>query len=378
MSQLYYRGDNVFLYVQFKTQSGGIPISVTDVVVDIVHEKNGELIYELDQQEMSVMSGSTSEFYYSSKLKYDASYGLREVIYRGTVDGKQASIVESFHVIPNPQFNEHVIKISGIVNQLRAGYPLIGTNVKVTNGDEIFSESFTKDDGSWECYLYPGNYTFTFTKFGFIEQEVTVQIGDEQTELTFGNIALESRSDKDKGSGMFRVTDKYTTKNNVPLNGLKVEAINILDMQSTEKPTNITNDDGEWELYLDPGMYLLKINGYSMDQDYNYTFRLKVNEDGNFQFENLSNNVAIASDEENVSNSYGNNPVMRTDTITDVNGNPIIDVQVNVFLPNDTSKIIAQDYTSETGSWFIKLDSGTYIFEYYHPEFNTVTESKTF
>lgn len=373
-SSLYYRGDTILLYVKFLNQEGKIPTQVLSPKVKVIHEHNGQLVRDLDSDLMHL---SSNEYFYSLELPYDSNYGYREVIYTGEVDGKDAAVVEGFHIIPNPVANENVIKIFGLVHQLRAGYPLIGTTVRVTDKDknEIFSESFTKDDGSWECFLYPGDYCFTFMKAGFKNQEISAFVGDENTEMKFANVALEPFSDTNKGHGVYSIGDKYQTKYGAPLNGLKVEAYSVLDLAAGPVAEDKTNDDGEWKIFLDPGIYLLKINGKSMEEEYNYTFRLKINDNGESQFEDLSTNIAVASEERFV--DQGDGSVTVTDFIADANGNPIIDVQVNVFIPSDMNTIIAQDYTDVNGKWILKLDPGQYVFEYFHPEFNVVTEEKT-
>lgn len=373
-SSLYYRGDTILLYVKFKDQNGKPATEVVNPLVRVVHEKNGEIINDLDWANLIRLSNS--EYFYSLQISHDADYGFREVIYSGEIEGKSATVVEDFHVIPNSTYGLNVVKIFGLVHQLRTGYPLIGTSVKVasSDGSEIFSESFTKDDGSWECFLYPGEYRFSFFKMGFQPQELIAQIGDEQTEIRFSNIALEAESDKNRGKGVFMITDKYQTKYGVALNGLTVEAFSVFNMLGGPVAEDVTNDDGEWTLYLDPGIYLLKIEGESMGEDYSYTFRLKIDDEGEPQFENLTNNVAVASEQEYIGKGEGSEIV--TDYVKDSMNNPIIDVQVNVFRANDQNTVIAQDYTNVEGKWELYLDSGDYVFEFYHPEFNVFTEKR--
>lgn len=379
MSNLYYRGDTILLYVKFKDQDGNPATNVIDPVVRVVHEKGGKIINDLDWA--SLIRLSNSEYFYSLQISHDADYGFREVIYSGTIEGKTAQVVEDFHVIPNQTFGSNVVKIYGIVNQLRTGYPLIGANVKVSSADEseIYSETFTKEDGSWECFLYSGEYKFSFFKMGFEPQELIAQINDEQTEIRFNNVSLESESDKNKGKGVYTVSDKYQTKYGMPLNGLSVQAISLYNMLGGPVAEDVTNDDGEWSLFLDPGIYLLKIEGESMGEEYSYTFRLKVDDEGETQFENLSNNVAMASDEEFVGkgDSEDVNTLIVTDYVKDSQGNPIIDVQVNIFSPSNPDKIIAQDYTNVEGKWEVYLHPGKYVFEFYHPEFAVFTEERT-
>lgn len=377
-SNLYRRGDTVFLYVKFKNQNGQPATNVVNPMVRIVHEKNGNIVDDLPWTNLNKFSDS--EYIYSFKIPYDADYGLREVLYVGEVDGKIARVIEDFHIVPTSTLGDNILKITGLVHQLRTGYPLIGVNIKVTNLDdsEVFAETFTKDDGSWECYLYPGEYKFVFSKFGFKPVTQIVQIENSEngkTEFIFNNIALESELDSKKGNGIYIVNDRYVLNNGIPLNNLKVECYNILDLNSGPIAEDITNDDGEWQLYLDPGMYMLKVYGNSMNQDFDYIFRLKVEDNGEFHFENISSNIAVANEDTNL--TQGNGSIKVEDYVQDHKGNPIIDVQVNVFHPNDLNTIIAQDYTNVEGKWTVYLDPGEYVFEFYHPEFEVITENRT-
>lgn len=383
MASLYYRGDTILLYVKFHDSEGKPVLDVIEPKVSVIHEKNSQIIYDVEDVELNKLSNS--EYFYYLRVSSDADYGFREVIYSGktneTVDGEEVErvsrIVESFHVIASSSIGENVIRINGYVHQLRTGYPLISTSVVIKDNleQEILSETFTKDDGSWEAYTYPGEYKISFNKFGFKSQDFTVQLGNEKTELRFDNVALESVNDINKGNGIYVVSDRYLNKNGIPLNGLKVKVNSIFNIADEPIATDITGDDGEWQVFLDPGMYFMKVEGNSMNNDYSYIFRLKVSDDGTSQFENISNNIAVPVDEQIAGRGNGSNTV--SDVITDRNGNPIIDVQVTVFVSTDMNTIIAEDYTDVTGKWEVFLDPGSYVFEYYHPEFNVIQENRT-
>lgn len=374
MSNVYYRGNDIFLYVVFKDSLGNLATSVTDPVVSIVRESNGEIVYDLDKVALNQIS--PSEYFYNFQISQDSDYGFREVIYNGTVDTVAAQIVESFHIVPSSSSGENVIKIHGDVNQLKTGIPLVGVSIKINNikEDRIISETFTKLEGYWEAYLYPGEYKIIFSKFGFDNQEYTVQIGNEGTELKFDNVALELVNDTRKGRGAYLVTDRFVNRLGVPLNGLDIKAFNIFNMNNAVA-IDKTNDQGEYILYLDPGVYFVKIDGKALDEEYNYVFRLRVNDDGTNQLENLSGNVAIATDDQAIGRGNGSQSVV--DSIVDKNGNPIIDVQILVFKPENMDEVIAEDYTGVTGEWNVFLDPGDYVFEYYHPLFNVIRENRT-
>lgn len=65
------------------------------------------------------------------------------------------------------------------------------------------------------------------------------------------------------------------------------------------------------------------------------------------------------------------------DTVVDENGNPIVNVQVNIYHKGShfvDSNIIMQEYTDPNGNWEFELKQGEYIIEYFHPKFNECYE----
>ena len=93
--------------------------------------------------------------------------------------------------------------------------------------------------------------------------------------------------------------------------------------------------------------------------------------------DNLTNNILTDYDMPLINNGTGKYKI--TDIIQDKWNNPINEVQVNVFNQNDIisdENIKAQDYTNGEGKYTLFLNPGTYIFEYYHPNFNVITELK--
>ena len=98
---------------------------------------------------------------------------------------------------------------------------------------------------------------------------------------------------------------------------------------------------------------------------------------GTFTMDNLTNNILTDYDMPLINNGTGKYKI--TDIIQDKWNNPINEVQVNVFNQNDIisdENIKAQDYTNGEGKYTLFLNPGTYIFEYYHPNFNVITELK--
>jgi hypothetical protein len=218
-------------------------------------------------------------------------------------------------------------------------------------------------------------YNFSIEHAEFGTANISAEIGDEQNELQFSNIDLDSE-DTASGTGMFRVFDKYITKNGTPLNNLTIDIYNSLD-PTVLLATAKTNDDGTWEAYLDDGVYLIKLDGISLGQEFKRTFRLKVSDQGEYSFEDISNNRLYTETENEPTNGDGS--VTITDSVIDRYGNPIVDVQVNAYIAGTAlsdETIVAQDYTNEHGKWSLNLNPGNYTIEYYHPEFTTFTEDK--
>lgn len=372
MSKVYYRGQQLFLYTRFKDENNNLT-SVINPTVTISYEKDGS-ITELMNSELMPMPGVVGEYYSNYTLDFDASYTFYEIEYSGDYgEGKIARVSESFHIIPKSENFTDAIKIYGFVNQAKLGYPLIGALVRVDDGNRVVYESFTNEEGSWDAFIYPGNYEFTFEKYGFIEQKFNVQIGLEHTEIQFDNVSLESESLAKKGNGVYSIGDNYITREGVPLNGLEVNAYDVFN-PATSIAVDVTNNDGEWQLFLDPGLYFLRVKGTSLMDDFEQTFRLRVEDDGQFNLENLTENVGtpISGDQLSIGQGTGEKEV--TDSVLDGNGNPIIDVQVCAYHKGDMNTLIAQDYTDPSGKWMLKLNAGDYVLEFYHPEFHEFQE----
>jgi hypothetical protein len=371
MSNVYFKGDNVFLYVQFTDPN------VTDVKVRILHDKGGTIYEDLKWTVMQQMGAD--EYFYNYKIPFSTDFGQYQVVYSGSINGKLAYVMEVFHVIIKSDKYQNSTKIYGYVNDIKTNVPLSDVIIQVTDtmSNQFVMQSLTNSDGYWESYLYPGDYQFKFKKFGYNDMDISVQIGDEQSEMQFNNIGLESTLSASKGHGVYQIKDKYVTKQGTPLLGLNVRFYNISN-PTISIAEDITNNDGEWECFLDSGMYLMKVSGSNLGKDFNKTFRIKVDQDGKYSFDDLSKNVAITTEGNYIDNGKGS--VLVTDQIADKNGNPIIDVQVNAFKAGDQlvdSNIIAQDYTDPQGKWKLNLDPGKYVIEYYHPKFKVFTEERT-
>jgi hypothetical protein len=373
MSNLYFKGDNIFLYVQFTADEGQV-CSVDKPQVRVLHDKIGKLYEDLKWSNMQQMSDN--EYFYNFKIPFTSDLGQYQVLYKGNVNGNLAHVMETFHVINKSTIYDNTIKIYGYVSDIRTEVALTETMIKINNKDtEEYCQSLTNNDGYWEAYLYPNQYEFEFAKDQYVSMKVNVQISDQQNEIQFNNIGLESISSLSKGNGMYPITDKYVTKQGMPLINLDVKIHSVIDPIAIYAQ-DITNDDGSWECYLDPGMYLLKVTGTTFSKQFIQTFRIKVSNDGTFSFENISKNTATASQQSYIDDGTGS--IEHSDYILDKNQNPIVDVQINAFklgTPLEDKFIIAQAYTDSTGKWVLNLDPGTYVMEYYHPKFKVITET---
>ena len=369
MSNIYHRGDSLFLYVKFKDEHNNL-IAVNNPKVSILGNNNQ---YILDEVDLNLFGDK--EYCLTVDIPFDVDYSFYEVVYIGEYEDKLARVIEDFHVIPKSSEYKNAIKLYGFINQSKLGHPFIGANVRVFDFEQeaIVSESFTNLEGKWELFLYPGKYHFQFSKFGFLEENIDVEIGESHQEMQFNNVSLVSSNSKKTGTGAFLVSDKYVTKESTPLNDLSINIYNSSDLSQTEAEVK-TDDEGTWQAFLDAGIYLVKVSGDSLEEEFNQTFRLKVNNEGEFSFENLTQNVGVPMQQNSIGRGTGTIEVI--DSVIDKDGNPIIDVQLCVYPKNDINNLVAEDYTNPNGEWKVYLNPGNYVFEFYHPEFHEFKEDK--
>ncbi|MNJ90194.1 hypothetical protein D3C87_77880 [compost metagenome] len=378
MSKVYHRGEDLFLYVIFKDEKNKVISNIMDPTVTIVYEKNGSEEILIADQPLNIMSNLNAEYYFNYTLPDDLHYSIYQIIYEGKYEEQIIRVVEEFHVIPSSESYDNAVKVYGFVHQ--SEYPLIGVTVVVNNDidSKVIAKSYTREDGLWETYLYPGEYDFTFSKFGFNDQTFRIQLGTDYDEIQFDNVTLESEIDMKKGNGIFKISEKYMRKDGTPLNGLNVRVFNTFNIEQIYAEC-ITNNSGEWELFLDSGIYLLKVEGDSLAENFDQVFRLKIDQNGKATFEDLSQNVAlpiIIMDDIDEGDPNLPENIEVSDVVTDINGLPIIDVQLCVYSKNDCNRLIAQSYTDVSGRWTIYVKPGSYKFEFYHPEFNEFSEDR--
>ncbi len=366
MSKTYYKGEMIFLYVKFFDKHNNNAIEVKNPKVRILHCKDDNIYEDLPWSKLFQISNN--EYYFNHLIPYDCDCGMYDVIYYGEIDGKVATVIENFHVIEKSEIYSSATKLYGYVNNDFNKIPLSNVDVEIVSTDNSYrTRSYSKENGYWETYLYPGDYYCIFKKEGFKEITTTIQLGNDSNEMQFNNVSLESTQKRSNGNGSCKVSEDFILKNGIPLDGLKVEAFNI-NNPLIQVAFDYTNNRGVWELFLDPGYYFIKITGKSMDMDFDKSLRLKITDDLEYSIEDIDNNRAQAQDDVL---GPGNGSQTYKDKITDKYENPIMDVQVNVLKDN---KLIAQTYTDAAGNYELYLDKGIYMLDIYHPSFNEIPQ----
>lgn len=371
-SKVYYRGDTVFLYTKFRDENNNI-INPINPRVRILHDNDGDLYEDLP---WTVLNENDNEYFNNFVIPFNADLCQYQIIYCGDINNEPQYSFETFHVISKSDKYEDTTKLFGYVYDSKDNSYLLDVNINIYNMEtnEKVSQTLSNHEGYWEAYVYPGLYTFKFNKIEFSEFAINAEIGDEHNEIQFNNIGLDNLNDISTGNGIYKVTDTYVTKKGTPLNNLNINIYSILEM-SKLVASDITDDNGVWNCYLNPGIYVIKINGLALGKDFDRTIRLKVDESGQYAFEDVTNNNV------NVKNSYSNGIGSKKifDYVKDKYGNPLVDIQVNAFKKGDNlidQNIIAQDYTDVSGKWNLNLDPGEYVIEYYHPNFKSIAEER--
>lgn len=366
MSKLYYKGETIFLYVKFYNKDNTIAKEIIDPKVRILHEKDGNIYEDLPWSKLTNLI--ENEYYFNYTIPFEMDCGQYDVIYYGNINGEVASVIESFHVINKSNIYTDAIKLFGYVNNDINQAPLANVNIEIVSNDNSYlTQTYTKENGYWESFIYPGEYICAFKKEGFKDISTNIQLGNDNLEIQFNNISMESINVRTCGNGICKVSESLILKNGIPLDGLKVEAFNIFN-PNILCASNVTNNKGLWELFLDPGFYLLKITGLSMNQDFNKSFRLRINDDCKYTIEDIENNVATVQQN---ALSNGNGSRVYRDVILDKYNNPIIDVQITAY---KNGNAIAQCYTDSAGKYELFLDAGEYMIDVYHPSFKDSPE----
>lgn len=366
MSKKYYNGDKVLLYVRFFDNNSNIQSVVEEPRVRILHENKGELYEDLEWTPLKKMG--EGEYYNKFTIPFDADNGIYNIIYSGILNGEEVKTIEEFHVVRKSEHYSNAIKVYGYIDESYSNKPLDDVNISISSYDEMYyTESNTSFDGKWETYLYPGEYLINFEKEGYELLSTSFELGTDSKEIQFNNITLKSNKRKLCGEGICEVSDSFCLKNGIPLDGLEVSAYDIEDID-TVCATCKTNNKGEFKIFLDPGFYILKVIGNSMNEDFNKSFRLRIDDDCEYDLEDMENNK-IKPPVSYMSN--GDGPIDYQDVLLDKMNNPISDAQINIIVGN---RIIAECYTDLTGRYIFHLYHGKYTVRVYHPNFTTIPD----
>ena len=372
----------------------------------ILHDDDGVIYEDLSWTDMLKMGNN--EFYYNFCIPYDLKPGQYQIIYQSEYNvkyydpvrriyytdeqleelkfnkknkNKIAHSLEIFHVNNYSTLYEDVVKIMGYVNYAYTTVPAEDARISIyetnteTNIEYKVYQSLTDREGYWEAYLYPNQYKFVFSRNGYNDQTVYTEITDDNNHLQFETISLDKDTNT-RGKGLFKITDSFNMKTGQPLYNLSISIASTLNPNEEIISTN-TDKDGIWEVYLNDGYYIMKVTGTVEGANFDRIFRLKVLPDGTFTMDNITNNLLTDANIPIINNGIGKLKIQ--DVLQDRWNNPINDVQVNVFYKNDVlaeENIRVQDYTDANGIYTLYLDPGSYIFEYYHPNFNVITEMK--
>ncbi len=364
-NNIHYVGEKLSLYIKYLDEEKE-NVYIENSKVRILHV-SGENVYEVLEW-TNMDSISNDEFLYTYSIPLDSKLGCYYILYHAEYENKTAEKMEIINIISkNPNY-ENPIKVFGYVENIKDNSKIQACNIEIM--DNTYNQSYvteTNIDGYWEAYIYPNKYTISFNKNQFISKKIEVNINEELQEQLFETIGLNLANDP-RGNGVFKISETLTSKFGTPLYGLNISLFDILNPKSIIA-SDVTNNNGEFSCFLNEGSYILKANGVSMGIDYNKTFKLKVDVNGEYSLVDLSKNTAMITNVDIITN--GNGLITVTDYIKDNNGIGIVDVQVNILKGND---ILAQDYTNMEGKWTLKLDPGVYDIEYYHPKFKTIVD----
>lgn len=370
MPNKYFKGEKVFLYTKFFDNNGLIPENISNPKVRILHEQNNKIYQDMGWTKLENIGGN--EYFSKYDIPYNSDNGIYHIMYQAEINGITVKNTEDFHVIEKSEIYTDAIKLYGNVNSSYDESDIPDVSIKIRSLDGFYyTESYTFNNGYWETFLYPGEYEIEFTKEGYEPLNTIFEIGTENNEIQFSNITLQSFKKRECGEGICEVSDEFVLKNGIGLNGLLVECYNIEDIKNVCARA-ITNNDGKWKVFLDPGIYLMKVSGTSMNEVFERSFRIRIDNNCEFKIEDMNNNTTKPK-EKYMSN--GDGPVDYEDKIVDALQNPISDVQVNIIAG---SRIIAECYTDDNGRYIFHLYHGRYMVEMYHPNYPELSERKSF
>lgn len=348
-----YQGDKKILYCEFKVD--GESVKVENPQVRILHEFEDKVYEDLPWQNMTAMDEGYIYNFDTNVCETDGKY---VIVYRSTYNGKTLNEIEEFNIIPHNLESNNTIYIYGFVNDINNNRLIKNAKVKVVdceNGKTIY-QTTTDEDGKWEVYIAPSDYEFKFELEGYGSRSVRVQIGDENKEIQFNNIALEKQADKALGEGLYKIEDEFTSKNHMGIANIGIEIFSSEDVDKCLITTS-TDKKGKWKAFLDDGSYLLKI---TLPSGVKKKFQMTVYNDGAKSIDEIVSKESTVIQKQ-VGNGNGECPL--TDYVLDAHGNGIDNALVRAFIYNidtDSYELECQSYTTPEGQFNLNLNHGKY------------------
>lgn len=353
MDNNYHKGDKAVLYCEFKYNN--IIIIPSEPKVRVLHEYGDNIYEDLKWTDMKKFNNG---YIYNYDTSNCDNYGKYTIIYECEYNNSKINILDSFNMIVKNIEDINTVTLYGYVNDLNTKNHIEYVTIKIKNSedDEITYQTSTDCDGKWYAYLYPGDYEFIFENEEYLERSVKVQIGDEHNEIQFNSISLEKITDKVLGNGMFKIQDTFTNKSNFGIENISIKIFNISDLENIIVET-ITDNKGNWKVFLNSGEYMLQADTPSGDPR---LFRMNVFNNGDKTIgEVKTNDSAMILEKKN----NGNGPKLINDYVLNAHGEGIKNITVSAYKYNvndDNYEYVAEDITNETGNFELNLNIGKY------------------
>ena len=348
-----YKGDTKSLYCEFKKD--GQTVKVNNAKVRVLHEYNDKVYEDLPWQDMTAFDGG---YVYNFDTNVCSNDGKYVIVYKGDYDGETLNVIDEFNIVPQNLEDNNSIYVYGFVNDINSNRIIKNAKIQVIsleNNNTVYQTS-TDEDGKWEAYIYAGDYEFRFGCKGYEARSVRAQVGDENKEVQFNNIGLEKEADKSLGTGMFKIEDKFTAKNDMGIPNITME---IFTANNLETPivTTVTDKKGKWKAFLDDGGYIVKI---TLPSGLTKKFQMNIYNDGSMVMEEIKIKETKVN-EPKVDNGNGSEQLV--DFVLDAHGNGIPDVSVKAYRYNqetDSYELECKDYTTQEGQFELHLNRGKY------------------
>lgn len=349
-----YKGDTKTLYCEFKNDKGNV-VKVSNAKVRVLHEYNDRVYEDLPWQKMTEFDEGYVYNFDTNVCENDGKY---VVVYQGEYEGSPLNILDEFNIVPQNLEDNNAIYVYGFVNDINSNRIIKDIKVQIIsleNNSTVY-QTTTDEDGKWESHIYAGDYEFRFGKDGYESRSVRAQVGDEHKEIQFNNIGLEKETDKSLGSGMFKIEDEFTAKNNMGISNINIEIFASQDLK-TPIVTTKTDSKGKWKAFLDDGGYVMKI---TLPSGLTKKFQMNIYNDGSKSLEEIKIKESKAV-KQKIDSGHGSE--LLTDFVLDAHGDGISDVSVEAYRYNqdeDCYELECKDYTTQEGQFELHLNRGKY------------------